>query len=59
MEEEEIDDFLIDDTDYQDVFNKPAVRVPALSTLRGDKSKGFETQSQRPGEYKKKRRRRY
>jgi len=57
-EEEEIDDFLIDATDNHDVFNKPALRVPALSTVRGDKSKGFETQSQRPGEYKKKRIRR-
>lgn len=60
-EEEEVDDFLIDATDdNDDVFDKPAVSIPALSTVRGDKSKGFETQSQRPGEYRKKRiRRRY
>lgn len=58
-EKDEIDDFLIDATDNHDVFNKPAVRVSALNAFRGDKSKGFETQSQRPGEYKKKRIRRY
>mmetsp|Transcript_23086 Transcript_23086/g.54563 ORF Transcript_23086/g.54563 Transcript_23086/m.54563 type:complete len:456 (+) Transcript_23086:70-1437(+) len=57
--DEEIDDFLIDATNNHDVFSQPAVRVPALSAVRGDKSKGFETQSQRPGEFRKKRKRRY
>ena len=54
-DEESVDNFLIDATDNDDVFDKPAVQMPALSTVRGDKSKGFETQSQRPGEYRKKR----
>ena len=58
-EEEEVDDFLVDATDNHDVFEKPSETIPALSTVRGDKSRGFETQSQRPGEYKKKRIRRY
>lgn len=52
------DDFLVDATDDHP-FKKPAATIPALSTVRGDKSRGFETQSQRPGEYKKKRTRRY
>jgi hypothetical protein len=55
----EVDDFLVDATDDVDVFKNPAVQVPAMSEVRGDKSKGFETQSQRPGEYRKKRIRRY
>ncbi|VEU44935.1 unnamed protein product [Pseudo-nitzschia multistriata] len=58
-EEEEVDDFLVDATGDHDVFKKPAVKVPAMSAYRGDKSKGFDTQSQRPGEYRKKRIRRY
>merc|ERR1712028_144741 len=43
------DDFLVDATDDHP-FKKPAATIPALSTVRGDKSRGFETQSQRPGE---------
>merc|ERR1712238_549616 len=58
-ETKEVDDFLVDATDDHNVFEKPSTTIPALSTVRGDKSRGFETQSQRPDEYKKKRIRRY
>mmetsp|Transcript_52611 Transcript_52611/g.59533 ORF Transcript_52611/g.59533 Transcript_52611/m.59533 type:complete len:480 (+) Transcript_52611:93-1532(+) len=59
FETKEVDDFLVDATDDHNVFEKPSTTIPALSTVRGDKSRGFETQSQRPDEYKKKRIRRY
>lgn len=58
-DKKEVDDFLVDATDDHNVFEKPSATIPALSTVRGDKSRGFETQSQRPDEYKKKRIRRY
>lgn len=60
-EEEEEDDFLVDaqdDDDDKNVFSMTLKRVPALDNVRGDKSKGWETQRQRPGQFKKRRVRR-
>jgi hypothetical protein len=49
----EDDDFLVAATD-DDVFKKPKEHVPAIDPTKGDKSRGWATQRQRPGEYKKK-----
>jgi hypothetical protein len=61
MHGDEVDDFLIDDdkdqNDSANVFQNASTHLPGLS-VRGDKSKGWETQQQRPGDYKKKRVRR-
>jgi hypothetical protein len=58
---EEVDDFLIDvnEEENRNVFHDATAQLPALSDARGDKSKGWQSQSQRPGEFKKKRIRRY
>jgi hypothetical protein len=56
--EEEEDDFLMDaadDKDTTDVFQKTTAQLPAMGLYRGDKSKGWGTQQQRPGEFKKRR----
>eukprot|EP00980_Cylindrotheca_fusiformis_P027346 scaffold20053_cov117-Cylindrotheca_fusiformis.AAC.3 len=57
----EVDDFLIDAeenrNDPADIFHNASTQLPAL-TERGDKSKGWQTQRQRPGQYKKRRVRR-
>jgi hypothetical protein len=56
--DEEVDDFLVDANEEQndgDVFQKTKNHLPAWSSARGDKSKGWETQMQRPGQYKKRR----
>ncbi|CAJ1934268.1 unnamed protein product [Cylindrotheca closterium] len=62
VDDEEEDDFLLDDNadekkDGGNVFQNTAAQLPALGQ-RGDKSKGWETQRQRPGQYKKQRVRR-
>lgn len=61
-DEDEEDDFLLDEDadeakDGGNVFQNTAAHLPALGE-RGDKSKGWETQRQRPGQYKKRRVRR-
>lgn len=58
-EEEEVDDFLLDDDENDDtnVFQNTSAQLPGLAQ-RGDKSKGWETQRQRPGQFKKRRMRR-
>lgn len=55
----EFDDFLMDANNEDDVnvFSMTLNRVPAVQP-RGDKSKGWETQQQRPGQFKKRRVRR-
>jgi hypothetical protein len=55
---EEVDDFLVDADEDTNVFEKAKEQVPALGESKGDKSRGWETQKQRPGEFKKKRVRR-
>jgi hypothetical protein len=57
--EPEVDDFLMDANNDEDmnVFSMTLKRVPALE-VRGDKSKGWESQRQRPGQFKKRRERR-
>jgi hypothetical protein len=59
--EEEVDDFLLDDdkdqNDSANVFQNASAQLPGLS-VRGDKSRGWETQQERPGGYKKRRVRR-
>jgi hypothetical protein len=55
-DEEVVDDFLMDaDDDADDVFQKTTEQLPAFGAFRGDKSKGWETQQQRPGQFKKRR----
>jgi uncharacterized small protein (DUF1192 family) len=54
----EEDDFLVDATNDEDhdksLFQKAgAQELPAWSSSRGDKSKGWQTQKQRPGEFKR------
>lgn len=60
-EEDEVDDFLLDNDDDQndiaEVFQNASAQLPALAH-RGDKSRGWETQRQRPGEFKRRRVRR-
>jgi hypothetical protein len=55
---EEVDDFLVDAQDDTNVFETAKEQIPALGESKGDKSRGWETQKQRPGEFKKKRVRR-
>ena len=59
-EEEEQDDFLLDDveTDNTNVFEHAKEQLPGTGTPKGDKSRGWETQKQRPGQFKRKRQRR-
>ena len=55
------DDFLVaadDDAGAAKAFDKPKMFVPGMDRNRGDKSKGWETQRQRPGQFKKRRVRR-
>jgi hypothetical protein len=59
--EEEFDDFLVeaaDDAAAKNAFESARNHIPALDEARGDKSRGWETQRQRPGAFKKKRVRR-
>jgi hypothetical protein len=60
IREEEVDDFLVDAHSDEDenVFSMTLKQVPALGEARGDKTKGWETQKQRPGQFKKRRVRR-
>lgn len=51
----EEDGFLVDATEDHDDFQSAKSQLRALGTRRGDKSKGFQSQSQRPGEFKKRR----
>jgi hypothetical protein len=53
--DDEVDDFLVDVADDSNVFEKAAQHVPERNEGRGDKSRGWETQKQRPGQFKKKR----
>jgi hypothetical protein len=57
--QEEFDDFLMDTNNEDDVnvFSMTLNRISAVEA-RGDKSKGWETQRQRPGQFKKRRERR-
>jgi rRNA-processing protein Efg1 len=59
-QEEEDDGFLMDANSDEDenVFSMTLKQVPALGEVRGDKTKGWETQKQRPGQFKKRRMRR-
>jgi hypothetical protein len=58
MEEE--DDFLVavDEGKEQDNFANAKNHLPTSDEFKGDKSKGWSTQRQRPGQFKKKRIRR-
>jgi hypothetical protein len=57
-EEEEVDDFLVDADDDIDVFQETTEEFSAWDIVRNDKSKGWETQRERPGQFKRKRVRR-
>ena len=59
-QDEEVDDFLMDANSDEEgnVFSMTLKQVPALGEVRGDKTKGWETQKQRPGQFKKPRVRR-
>lgn len=60
-DDDEDDDFLMDtkdDEDDENVFSMTLKQVPALGEVRGDKSQGWATQRQRPGQFKKRRERR-
>lgn len=52
------DDFLVAAPDHTDVFANANFRVPAADEAAGDKSKGWATQRQLPGQFRKKQRRR-
>lgn len=54
------DDFLMDakEDDDGNVFSMTLKQIPALGEVRGDKSKGWDTQKLRPGQFKKRRVRR-
>ncbi len=58
--DEEVDDFLMDakEEEEENIFSMTLKQIPALGDARGDKSKGWETQRQRPGQFKKRRVRR-
>mmetsp|Transcript_10693 Transcript_10693/g.16226 ORF Transcript_10693/g.16226 Transcript_10693/m.16226 type:complete len:386 (-) Transcript_10693:87-1244(-) len=56
MDEESDDDFLVDDSGDADAFAKAKKEKNYLEE-RNDKSQGWKTQKQRPGEWKKKRER--
>lgn len=52
----EDDDFLVpavESSDNVNVFAKPKERISAVEKFTGDKSKGWATQRQRPGQFKK------
>ena len=56
---EAVDDFLVDASEEtHNVFEKTTSQVPAMDEASGDKSRGWETQRQRPGAFKKRRVRR-
>jgi hypothetical protein len=57
---EEVDDFLVpvDEGKEQDFFKNAKNNIPTREELKGDKSKGWATQNQRPGDFRKKRIRR-
>jgi hypothetical protein len=57
---EEVDDFLVPAIEgkEQDFFANAKSNIPTRDELKGDKSKGWATQNQRPGQFKKKRIRR-
>ena len=59
-DDDDDDDFLVADTaDHAaDIFAHAKEQVPSLDTARGDKSQGWATQRQRPGQFKKRRTRR-
>jgi rRNA-processing protein Efg1 len=66
-DDDEVDDFLVDAADEDEgdgnkpinVFERHTTsQIPAWGEARGDKSRGWETQRQRPGEFKRKRTRR-
>ena len=59
--EESDDDFFADDGDGGDVFEKAAQYSTGYEyeEAKGDKSRGWATQKQRPGQWKKNRNRRY
>jgi len=48
------DDFFVEANGATDqrVFDRPTQRLSAIDRSRGDKSKGWETQKQRPGQFK-------
>jgi hypothetical protein len=54
---EEVDDFLVPAVEgkEQDFFANAKSNIPTRDELKGDKSKGWATQNQRPGQFKKKR----
>jgi hypothetical protein len=51
----DVDDFLMSTETATDIFANAKEQVPSVDEFRGDKSKGWATQRQRPGEFKKKR----
>jgi hypothetical protein len=55
---EEVDDFLVDAEEDTNVFENAKEQIPGQGESKGDKSRGWETQKQRPGDFKKKRVRR-
>eukprot|EP00934_Nitzschia_sp_Nitz4_P005340 Nitzschia sp. Nitz4//scaffold77_size91520//28950//30164//NITZ4_004885-RA/size91520-processed-gene-0.106-mRNA-1//-1//CDS//3329557976//5330//frame0 len=56
-EPEEVDDFLMEANQEDDnVFSMTLKQVPAMDTARGDKSKGWESQRQRPFQKRQRRR---
>ena len=59
--EESDDDFFADDGDGKDVFEKAAQYSTGYEyeEAKGDKSRGWTTQKQRPGQWKKNRNKRY
>jgi hypothetical protein len=52
---EEFDDFLVPATNDVNVFDKARHDAPQNDFVSGDKSKGWATQRQRPGQFKKRR----
>ena len=52
---EEFDDFLVPATDAVNVFEKAKHDASQNDFVSGDKSKGWATQRQRPGQFKKRR----
>lgn len=55
---EEVDDFLVDAEGDTNAFENAKEQIPGQGESKGDKSRGWETQKQRPGDFKKKRVRR-
>ena len=55
-DQEEDDDFLMSgDTNSGDIFANAKEHIPSVDESRGDKSQGWATQRQRPGQFKKRR----